>query len=641
MYDCTPDENGYIGNEDLIAVLVMGGISRELKNKIFRVLNHYTNPADILKLPKDFRTVIGPYPNFITKDIDAVSADDEEPEPNEYVPSPENETSQKKQEQRVIPQSQYLYFGIEFSMRSGLAKFDCNSTHLELDVNADGLKAFKKGNATFWPLLGQFGDNYPIFIITLYYGTGKPKNNDKYLEDFVGEFEAFNLNKGVLIGDKRYTISFRWGIFDTPARCFILGVPYYNSKKDGCYLCDVKGESLNRRTYFPEINSNLRTAEDPLYQRDNNPLSKIMNIDQTKNIPLDGMHLAELGLMKKLTAFWYVIGFIFNLLPSVKAQLARTLNKLSEYTPREFNRRISSLDYLSQFTSKEFRMLLLYMGPVIFIDVLPRDQYHHFLSLHIAYRILNDEKAIQCDENLDFAEEMIRRFVQDFSKVYAPEFCAFNVHAVLHLVHFVRKFRKTVYKFSAYPFETYLRQFKLGRFLKSAKQPIMQVARRIYEIAVLVLPLKQRKREARKKNVGLSLKITDSEPNTQKFKVFRTETLYFNVSTEANQFCEIDESHIFVLKYFIFNKLENESYACGVFLNSNNLQPLYTVPCPSDCVGIHKYIGSLSTKFNVQSVNVKRITGKFFRLPIPPISEDDKSHAFIRLLHDDVRIKHK
>ena len=621
--------------------MVEGCVSREFKNNILRVLNRYTNPSEILELPNDFRTLVGPYPDFSSRNIDADSGNDSEP--NEDDPASQNE-SRKEPKKKQKPISQYIYFGIQEAMQCGLAVFDPENSHLELDINADGLKLYKTGEITFWPILGRFSEDLPVFVIAIYYGSGKPKNSHKFL-DFLQEFEEFELNDGAVIDNKGYTISFRWGIFDTSARCFILGIPYYNST-EGCYLCEVEGAKLDFRMTFLQTDAKLRTANDSFYLRSGNVFSKIKNFDPTQNIPPDPMHLAEMGVMKKLLCFWYVIGFVFNLLPNVKAKLSEMYDTFCEYTPREFNRRPRPLKHLKHFTSKEYRMILLYTGPVIFKDVLPSNQYLHFLSFHVAYRILNDDNAIQDDESLDYAEELLIRFVQDFPDVYSEQYCSFNVHAVIHLVSFVRRWRKTLFKLSAYPFETFLRKLKLGRLVKSAKEPIIQVARRIYEMSVLVLRrLRQKKAAEKKKKVGLHLKIPTNEPNLQKFKAFRMNTLSFNVSTKANRFCEVDGSRIFMIQYFVLNKLEEEAFACGVFLDGDFLEPLYTVPCSSQLVGVHKYSGSLSpvSDERLQLVNIKRISGKFFHVPISPISlnplpipSDARFHAFIRLLHDDV-----
>ncbi|KAL4716746.1 hypothetical protein ACJJTC_001902 [Scirpophaga incertulas] len=56
-------------------------------------------------------------------------------------------------------------------------------------INFDGLPIFKSSKKEFWPILcaiHEYPDLHP-FVIGIYYGNGKPKNLDIYLEDFVKE----------------------------------------------------------------------------------------------------------------------------------------------------------------------------------------------------------------------------------------------------------------------------------------------------------------------------------------------------------------------------------------------------------------------------------------------------------------------
>ena len=354
------------------------------------------------------------------------------------------------------------------------------------------------------------------------------------------------------------------------------------------------------------------------------------------------MHCVDLGVMKKLMKFWFTVGFMWNVLPDIKAYASKAFSALAAYTPREFNRKSRCLSDLAHFTAKEFRTILLYTGPPVLKNILPKTQFNHFLFLHAAYRILNDENSIQEEEILQYAHELLRKFVQHFPNVYHRMFISFNVHALLHLVFFVRRFKKTLYHLSAYPFESFLRQFKLGKLIKSSNAPIIQVARRLYEFAVLMIPLNRKKCEERKQRVGLRSKITNCRPDEKKFKVFQTENFCFDVSTEANRFCEVDGKEIFKIQHFI-SGIDGELYASDTVLT--NLISLYTIPCPSQLLGI--YAGSAPKTFDpntLEVIPVTRITGKFFRIPILPHivpkqrQDYEPSDAFVRLLHNDILV---
>lgn len=106
-------------------------------------------------------------------------------------------------------------------------------------------------------------------------------------------------------------------------------------------------------------------------------------------MPLDALHVVDLGVMKKLMSL---------LLSSISADnrsvLSKTFKVLSEYCPSEFQRKPRSLDELAFYKGKEFRTILLYTGAVVFRKFFSKDQYSHVLSLHVAYRILNDDDLL-------------------------------------------------------------------------------------------------------------------------------------------------------------------------------------------------------------------------------------------------------
>lgn len=99
---------------------------------------------------------------------------------------------------------------------------------LSLVINFDGLPIYKSSKNEFWPILCaiyEYPDLHP-FVIGIYYGSGKPKNLDKYLEDFVIEMRTL-LEDGIQHGVKKIRIKIRCFVCDSPARAFIKGKYYY------------------------------------------------------------------------------------------------------------------------------------------------------------------------------------------------------------------------------------------------------------------------------------------------------------------------------------------------------------------------------------------------------------------------------
>lgn len=95
-------------------------------------------------------------------------------------------------------------------------------------------------------------------------------------------------------------------VCDTPARCFIKNISYFNSYH-GCFRCCVIGEfdRLGRHMFYTRTDCALRTNEsfrnrsDPDHHKGNTPLEKLL-IDLITDFPIaDSLHLIDLGLMKR------------------------------------------------------------------------------------------------------------------------------------------------------------------------------------------------------------------------------------------------------------------------------------------------------------------------------------------------------
>ncbi|KAJ8682608.1 hypothetical protein QAD02_018400 [Eretmocerus hayati] len=69
-------------------------------------------------------------------------------------------------------------------------------------------------------------------------------------------------------------------------------------------------------------------------------------------------------------------------------KVSARLSAISKYIPSEFQKTTRDLDDTSKYTAKGFRLILLYVDPFAFKDVLEENEYKHFLLLHGAARIL-------------------------------------------------------------------------------------------------------------------------------------------------------------------------------------------------------------------------------------------------------------
>lgn len=107
---------------------------------------------------------------------------------------------------------------------------------------------------------------------------------------------------------------------------------------------------------------------------------------------------------------------------------------------------------------------------------LQKQYFLHFLSLHCAIRILICDDLI--NKYIDYAQQLLIFFVQEFGNLYGEEYVSHNIHNLIHLTLDVKKFG-SLDKFSCFPFENYMHKIKM--MLKTSKHPLSQFIKRVYE----------------------------------------------------------------------------------------------------------------------------------------------------------------
>lgn len=143
---------------------------------------------------------------------------------------------------------------------------------------------------------------------------------------------------------------------------------------------------------------------------------------------------------------------------------------------------------LKRYKATEFRQILLYTGPVIFLNKIKSDQFEHFLMFSIAIRILSTRGMCQDLQWNTYANGLLRTFVENSVILYGEHFATYNVHGLNHLAADVLK-HGPLDGFSAFPFENYLCLLK--KTVRKFKYPLQQVVRREVErrsIATLQIP---------------------------------------------------------------------------------------------------------------------------------------------------------
>lgn len=100
------------------------------------------------------------------------------------------------------------------------------------------------------------------------------------------------------------------------------------------------------------------------------------------NFPLDYMHLICLGVMKKLIHLW-IKGYQISRLRAVDIDaLSNDIITLHKYIPIEFARHTRGVNEVDRWKATEYRLFLLYLGPIVLEKYLNKDYLQHFCVLH-------------------------------------------------------------------------------------------------------------------------------------------------------------------------------------------------------------------------------------------------------------------
>lgn len=388
----------------------------------------------------------------------------------------------------VFP-GEYWHFGIEKSINAQHELFE-EADQVDIDVCMDGVPLVKSSKLCMWPILGAVVDNVNAkpFVIGCYVGYGSPKSSDDFLNDFALELSKLEQN-GIKIESNSKVINFSMRALccDAPARAFISNVRYHTSFH-GCSKCNQVGYRVNHTNVFCSIVGDaLRSDESFSSRRDlqhhnqnyynkQSVLEKV-GVGMVSQIPIDPMHLIDLGVVKKCLLLLLEDKFgRYFLSREDKVNFKNSYASYASYTPSEFCRRPRTLEELPRFKATEFRLFILYLAPVVLKKYLTDDIYQHFLLLHCAVRLLYNPNNLL--DNLATARQLLIKFVSDFAIIYSEEKLSYNIHMLLHLVDCVEQFG-CLDSFSNYKFENHMQILK--KMIRKPSQVLQQLVNRIHE----------------------------------------------------------------------------------------------------------------------------------------------------------------
>ena len=398
-----------------------------------------------------------------------------------------------------------------------------------------------------------------------------------------------------------------------------------------CDRCCVEGKRVNGRTIFTTINDKKRTDEsfrnfeNKEHHNGKTPLVELKrSFNMIDQFCQDFMHLCCLGVMKKLlNECWLSNEFGTRMSKINILKLTQRMTNLTSQIPYEFQRQFTqNLALLGKWKATELRFFLLYCGPLVLKNLLPKGHYEHFLHLYVALRILCDKKMIKNNTYLDFAENLLQKFVLFFGKFYKLESMVLNVHSLLHLVDEVRYFKCCLSDLTAFPFENALGYMK--KRLRSGRKPLHQYCSRITEENSL---------NEEKSSLPPILEIITSSKteviNKMHVTSIKFKDYFYTVKRPNN--CVMLNSGDFCLISKMESVAKNEITFYGKKLKL--IEEAFEAPTKASDLNIHKVsecdTNCVNIKFTLQDICKKALYLKMFEL------DDDEGKEFyvIPMLH--------
>ncbi|XP_039313132.1 uncharacterized protein LOC120359508 [Solenopsis invicta] len=499
---------------------------------------------------------------------------------------------------------------------------------IEISIFIDGIPLFKS-SASLWPIVGCVKNTSDIFLIGAYYGPEKPYDSNLYLSATVNDIKDVCQN-GITIEGLHYNCRIVSVIADAPAKSYILNVKghcgYYS-----CTKCHVKGKYAHRRVYMLNNHEQLRNdfefknKTDPNYHLGHSILTDIPDFDIVNQIPLEYMHLICLGVMRKLLYLWLSKSKQpYSLNAQSIQRLSVLFENIASFVPNEFSRKPRSLQLVKYFKATEYRLLLLYTGPVVLKNILDKNLFNHFLVLHVSVRILCSDDYSQY---IEYAGQLLEKFVDAMPHLYHESFVSHNVHGLIHVIQDVKTFGP-LDNYSAFKYENFLQHLK--RVVKKYAQPLEQLYNRYHEIKSNV---KRTDYRTTKLVVSESQNTYCILPNGKRAPLY-TEAISINyrfrVNTINDNCCILTNGDIVQITKFSYDFEKEELIICGKrYERKDNL---FTIPCESSLLQI--YVVSQLSQEKMWPLN--KIKNKMFVLPyknkfvvLPLLHNEHNTEKFI------------
>lgn len=376
----------------------------------------------------------------------------------------------------------YFHRGLEPGIRQTLIanKVQQVGQNLSIHLSTDGVSLTNSSKSQFWPVVGyipSLPDSSP-FEVGVYWGWSKPVDPNELLKRGIEEAEDLYQN-GMIWREKKIRVKIDAFVCDAPARAMITRTKSHSSVKNGCSRCTGTGVQMgDLRT-----NHSFRLKLDVPHHHGRSIIENLEYFDCVNDVPLDAMHLIDLGVMKRILEFLFrpekthaIANVTLN--PATIRAFNSSLLCLKPYISRFDFARIppSDIKDLPRLKATQFKQLLHYTAVVLFKQHLSSSIYRHFLLFHVGVRLLSFKPW--CVDFNAYAHELLCCFVRNSPSIFSESFVCYNVHSLFHVAQDVSN-HGPLYSYSAYRFENFYRFMKM--FLKKSGKPLHQLAKRLKE----------------------------------------------------------------------------------------------------------------------------------------------------------------
>lgn len=298
----------------------------------------------------------------------------------------------------------------------------------------------------------------------------------------------------------------------------------------GCDACTTESDYIHNRMAFLDLDAPLRNDADYRARKydDYHHMESVLEmlpIDMIDAFPFDYLHCVLLGVEN------WILKFLKDtpktLSSSDYIDINGRVEQFQKTQPVEFQQKLRSfIEYLGLMKGTEFRQYLLFLGPLLFKDIIDEEKVGNMIKLQIASIIFSHKRFVNYYTE---ADKLMRMFIAQFAAIYHPCHVVYVVHSLCHMKKFVDKYGPWD-NFSTFEYESYNSTVK--SYLKGNIKPLIQVTNRIVEIY-----------SALKNNIlnqPLNIQISDQKENGS-FPQIKFYDLVFRVS-QVGQNCVLLKS---------------------------------------------------------------------------------------------------